>query len=42
LLKGVGASAPTAKRYIEAMAAAGEIVPGGRGWVLAPGKGAKK
>lgn len=37
LFKGVGASTPTGKRYLEAMAAVGEIVPNpnGRGWVLA-------
>jgi hypothetical protein len=42
LLKGVGASVPTAKRYIEAMALAGEIVPNpnGSGWVLASKGGA--
>lgn len=41
----VGASPPTAKRYIETMAAAGEIVPNpnpnGSGWVLASKGGAK-
>lgn len=44
LATGVQASAPVARRYLAAMAEAGEIVPGanGRGWVLAPGKGAKK
>ena len=42
LFKGVGASTPTGKRYLEAMAAAGEIVPNpnGRGWVLAQKVGA--
>ncbi len=42
LLKGVGASVPTAKRYIEAMALAGEIMPNpnGSGWVLASKGGA--
>jgi hypothetical protein len=40
---GVGASPPTAKRYLETMAAAGEIVPNpkGAGWVLASKGGAK-
>lgn len=41
LYAGVQASAPVARRYLAAMAAAGEIVPGanGRGWVLAPKNG---
>ena len=39
LYAAVGASLPTAKRYLEAMAQAGEIVPApnGAGWVLAKG-----
>lgn len=43
LSAGVQASAPIARRYLAAMAAAGEIVPGpgGRGWVLASKGGAK-
>jgi hypothetical protein len=42
LFTAVGASPPTAKRYLEAMALAGEIVPNpnGRGWVLATKGGA--
>jgi hypothetical protein len=42
LFAAVGASPPTAKRYIEAMAAAGEVVPNpnGCGWVRAQKGGA--
>lgn len=41
LSAGVQASAPVARRYLSAMAEAGEIVPGanGRGWVLPPKNG---
>lgn len=43
LYAGVGASPPIAKRYIQAMSEAGEIVsnPHGSGWVLAPKGGPK-
>jgi hypothetical protein len=42
LFTAVGASPPTAKRYIETMAEAGEIIPNpnGSGWVLAKNCGA--